>query len=82
MFQSKVMVFGSPPFSIRKLADMRKLIGIAVGFIFTIVIVSFIIGGYWNYQMYQECLRDGHKSYQCKAMVNNGGYVAVEDITQ
>jgi cation diffusion facilitator CzcD-associated flavoprotein CzcO len=60
---------------------MHRLIGIFVGFVFTLVIGAFIIGGFWNYQMYRECRADGHKAYQCKAMLQNPSYLAIDDMS-
>lgn len=52
-----------------------------LGFIF--VIGSIIAGGIWNYSLYRECIADGKKAYQCKAMIDgNARYIAVDDVTE
>lgn len=42
-----------------------------------------VAGGIWNYQLYRECIADGKKAYQCKAMLDgNSRYIAVDDVTE
>ena len=41
-----------------------------------------IVGGFWNYSLYKECIADGKKAYQCKAMLDgNSRYIAVDDVS-
>ena len=60
---------------------MHKLIKYFVGGMFVIVPLLIVGGMIWNFMLYQECRSDGHKAYQCQAMLSNPSYVAVEDIT-
>jgi hypothetical protein len=60
----------------------RRLFGIVFLLMFLFIVGGWIVGGIWNYQMYQDCRADGHKAYQCQAMLTNPSYVAVEDITR
>lgn len=50
---------------------------------FVFVIGGMVVGGIWNYQLYRECIADGKKAYQCKAMLDgNSRYIAVDDVTE
>jgi hypothetical protein len=60
---------------------MRKLLFIFVGGMFIIVPLLMIASALWNYSLYRECRADGHKAYQCQAMLSNPSYVAVDDIS-
>jgi hypothetical protein len=60
---------------------MHKLIKYFVGGMFIIVPLLMIAGAIWNYTLYQECRADGHKAYQCQAMLSNPSYVAVDDVS-
>ncbi len=57
--------------------------GIIFAIMFVLVVGGMIAGGIWNYSMYRECIADGKKSYQCKAMLDgNSRYIAVDDVTE
>ena len=59
-----------------------KLFGIVFAIMFIGTIGAMIAGGIWNYRMYQDCRADGHKAYQCQAMLSGEAhYVAVDDVT-
>lgn len=50
---------------------------------FVLTIGGMIVGGIWNYSLYQDCIADGKKAYQCKAMLDgNARYIAVDDVTE
>lgn len=50
---------------------------------FGLVVCGIIAGGIWNYSLYQDCIADGKKAYQCKAMLDGGArYIAVDDVTE
>lgn len=56
---------------------------IAFGIAFVSVIGLMIAGGIWNYSLYRDCINDGKKAYQCKAMLDGGArYIAVDDVTE
>lgn len=55
---------------------------IAFGLAFVTVVGLIIAGGIWNYSLYRDCINDGKKAYQCKAMLDGGArYIAVDDVT-
>lgn len=42
-----------------------------------------IVNGVWNYSLYSECIADGKKAYQCKAMLDgNSRYITVDDVSK
>lgn len=56
--------------------------GILFAIAFVTVFVGIIAGGIWNYTLYQDCIADGKKAYQCKAMLDgNARYIAVDDVS-
>lgn len=61
---------------------MFKLVRFFVIAMFVIVPLLMVASAIWNYSLYKECRADGHKSYQCQAMLSNPSYVAVDDVTQ
>lgn len=48
---------------------------------FIVVPILMVLMMIWNFIMFQECRADGHKAYQCQAMLSDSHYVAVEDIS-
>lgn len=57
--------------------------GLIFALMFVLVIGGMIVNGFWNYSLYKDCLADGKKSYQCKAMLEgNSRYIAVDDVTE
>ncbi len=60
---------------------MHKLIKYFVIGMFIFVPLLMVAGMIWNYSLYRECRADGHKAYQCQAMLSNPSYVAVDDIS-
>lgn len=50
---------------------------------FGLVVIGMVAGGIWNYSLYRECITDGKKAYQCKAMLDgNSRYIAVDDVSE
>ena len=60
---------------------MHKLIKYFVIGMFIFVPLLMVAGMLWNYSLYRECRADGHKAYQCQAMLSNPSYVAVDDVS-
>lgn len=60
---------------------MHKLIKYFVIGMFIFVPLLMVAGALWNYSLYRECRADGHKAYQCQAMLSNPSYVAVDDMS-
>jgi hypothetical protein len=52
--------------------------GYIVAGMMTVMAILFVAGMVWNYKLYQDCLADGNKAYQCKAMLSESHYVAVD----
>lgn len=69
----------------RNISGGGKLIG-CFGVLFAIafvgVFVAMIANLLWNYSLYHDCIADGRKAYQCKAMLGgNTQYVAIDDVS-
>lgn len=60
---------------------MFRFVKFFVAAMFVIVPLLMVAGMIWNYSLYRECRADGHKAYQCQAMLSNPSYVAVDDIS-
>lgn len=57
--------------------------GVLFAIAFVGTIIAMIAGGLWNYSLYRDCIADGKKAYQCKAMLDgNSRYIAVDDVTE
>ena len=56
---------------------MIRLFVRAMFIIVPILMVAMLI---WNLFMFQQCRADGHKAYQCQAMLSNPSYVVVDDM--
>lgn len=61
---------------------MPRIVPLFVAAMFIIVPLLMLGSCVWNYKLYQDCRADGHKSYECQAMLSqNSRGIVVDDIS-